>query len=125
MALSDDAAGLSVQLDRRDRGGTRTTKQDAGAAAAGVSVPSLSLLQLLEKEQVSAIDALKIDVEGFEDVILAPFFRNAPDQLLPRLIIIEDCRGSWKADLMSIMIAKGYTIVTRSKLNFMLRLSSR
>jgi hypothetical protein len=123
MALSDDASGLAVQLDRRDRGGTRTTKAETGAPADAVRVPSQSLLQLLEQERVGAIDALKIDVEGFEDVILGPFFRDAPSQLWPRLIIIEDCRGSWETDLMALMAAKGYAIVTRSKLNFILRLS--
>jgi len=45
--------------------------------------------------------------------------------MLPRLIIIEDCRNSWKADLMSIMAGKGYSVVTRSKLNFVLRLAER
>jgi FkbM family methyltransferase len=123
MALSDDASGLEVQLDRRDRGGTRTTKAETIAAADAVRVPSQSLLQLLEKERIEAVDALKIDVEGFEDVILGPFFQAAPRRLLPRLVIIEDCRGSWKTDLMSIMAARGYSVVTRSKLNFILRLA--
>jgi len=123
MALSDDAGGLAVQLDRRDRGGTRTSKTATGIATDAVRVPSQSLLQLLEKEGVDEVDALKIDVEGFEDVILGPFFQSAPSRLLPRLIIIEDCRDSWKADLMSIMAAKGYAIAIRSKLNFILRLS--
>ena len=124
MALSDDASGLAVQLDRRDRGGTRTAKAGTKVPADAVRVPSKSLLQLLEEERVAAVDALKIDVEGFEDVILGPFFQIAPPQLLPRLIIIEDCRGSWKTDLLSIMASRGYSIATRSKLNFILRLSS-
>jgi FkbM family methyltransferase len=122
MALSDDANGLAVQLDRRDRGGSRTTKAETSPLANAVRVPSQSLLQLLQKERIEAVDALKIDVEGFEDVILGPFFQAASPQLLPRLIIIEDCRGSWKTDLMSIMAARGYSVVTRSKLNFILRL---
>jgi hypothetical protein len=42
--------------------------------------------------------------------------------MLPHLIVIEDCRDSWKADLMSIMADKGYSIAARSKLNFILRL---
>jgi FkbM family methyltransferase len=124
MALSDDADGLAVQLDRRDRGGTRTTKSAKDATADAVRVPSQSLLQLLQAERVDAVDALKIDVEGFEDVVLGRFFQDAPAQLLPRLIIIEDCRGSWKTDLMAVMAARGYAIATRSKLNFILRLSS-
>jgi FkbM family methyltransferase len=121
IALSDEAGELAVELDQRDRGGSRTRKI-AGPQADTVRVPSQTLLQLLQSERVETVDALKIDVEGFEDVILSPFFRDAPPQMLPGLIIIEDCRNSWKADLMSIMADKGYAIVARSKLNFILRL---
>jgi FkbM family methyltransferase len=121
VALSDEAGELAVELDRRDRGGSRTRKI-VGPQTDYVRVPSQALLQLLQSERIETVDALKIDVEGFEDVILNPFFRDAPPQMLPRLIIIEDCRNSWKADLMSIMADKGYSIAARSKLNFILRL---
>jgi FkbM family methyltransferase len=121
IALSDEAGELVVELDRRDRGGSRTRKI-VGSQTDSVRVPSRTLLELLQSEHVETVDALKIDVEGFEDVILSPFFRDAPPQMLPRLIIIEDCRNSWKANLMSIMADKGYSIAARSKLNFVLRL---
>jgi FkbM family methyltransferase len=121
IALSDEAGELVVELDRRDRGGSRT-RRIVGSQTDSVRVPSQTLLQLLRSERVESVDALKIDVEGFEDLILSPFFRDAPPQMLPRLIIIEDCRNSWKADLMSIMADKGYSIAARSKLNFVLRL---
>jgi FkbM family methyltransferase len=124
IALSDEAGELAVELDRRDRGGSRTLRiAQSVAPASAVRVASQTLWQLLVSERVEAIDALKIDVEGFEDVILAPFFCQAPRTMWPRLIIIEDCRNSWKIDLMSIMREKGYAVVTRSKLNFILRIA--
>jgi FkbM family methyltransferase len=123
-ALSDEAGVVAVELDRRDRGGTRTTKiGQAGASTETVRVPSQTLLDVLAGEGVDAVDALKIDVEGLEDVILAPFFRDAPAHLLPHLVIIEDSRPSWKVDLMSVMQAKGYELVALSRhKNLMLRL---
>ena len=124
MALSDEAGELVVELDRRDRGGSRTRKV-VDAKAEAVRVTAQTLFALLQSERVETVDALKIDVEGFEDVVLGPFFRDAPPRMLPHLIIIEDCSGSWKADLMSIMADKGYSVVARSKLNFILRLTSR
>ena len=124
MALSDEPGELVVELDRRDRGGSRTRKV-VDAKAEAVRVTAQTLFALLQSERVETVDALKIDVEGFEDVVLGPFFRDAPPRMLPHLIIIEDCRGSWKADLMSIMADKGYSVVARSKLNFILRLTSR
>jgi FkbM family methyltransferase len=123
-ALSDEAGVVAVELDRRDRGGTRTKKiEQAGASAGTVHVPSQTLLDVLAGEGVDAVDALKIDVEGLEDVILAPFFRAAPPQLRPRLVIIEDSRPSWKVDLMSVMQGCGYELVALSRhKNLMLRL---
>jgi FkbM family methyltransferase len=123
-ALSDESGLVAVELDRRDRGGTRTKKIDQAAESIGtVCVPSQTLLDVLAAEGIDAIDALKIDVEGVEDVILAPFFRDAPPQLRPRLVIIEDSRPSWKADLMSVMRGCGYELVALSRhKNLMLRL---
>jgi FkbM family methyltransferase len=123
-ALSDEAGVVAVELDRRDRGGTRTKKiEQAGASAGTVHVPSQTLLDVLAGEGVDAVDALKIDVEGLEDVILAPFFHDAPPQLRPRLVIIEDSRSSWKVDLMSVMRGCGYELVALSRhKNLMLRL---
>lgn len=123
-ALSDEAGVVAVELDQRDRGGTRTKKIDRmSAATATIRVPSQTLLDMLAGEGVDAVDALKIDVEGSEDEILAPFFRNAPPQLWPRLVIVEDSRPSWKVDLMSVMQGCGYQLIalTRHK-NLMLRL---
>jgi FkbM family methyltransferase len=126
LALSDEVGELAVELDRRDRGGSRTRKISQGeTSASAIRVASQTLLQLLRSERVEAVDALKIDVEGFEDLVLSPFFQDAPPQMWPRMIIIEDCRNSWRVDLMSIMQAKGYSIVARSKLNFILRLVPR
>jgi FkbM family methyltransferase len=123
-ALSDQAGVVAVELDRRDRGGTRTKKIDrAEVPAETVRVAAQTLLEVLAGEGVDAVDALKIDVEGLEDVILAPFFRDAPPRLWPRLVIIEDSRASWKIDLMSVMQGCGYELVALSRhKNLMLRL---
>jgi FkbM family methyltransferase len=123
-ALSDQAGVVAVELDRRDRGGTRTKKIDrAEMPAETVRVAAQTLLEVLAGEGVDAVDALKIDVEGLEDVILAPFFRDAPPRLWPRLVIIEDSRASWKIDLMSVMQGCGYELVALSRhKNLMLRL---
>jgi FkbM family methyltransferase len=123
-ALSDEPGVVAVELDRRDRGGTRIKKiGQAEASTATICVPSQTLLDVLAGEGVDAVDALKIDVEGLEDVILQPFFRDAPRQLWPRLVIVEDSRPSWKVDLMSVMQECGYELVALSRhKNLMLRL---
>jgi len=61
-----------------------------------------------------------IDVEGVEDTILVPFFRDAPESLWPRFLIIEDTHGLWRVDLFSELSARGYRMTTRNRQNVMM-----
>ena len=79
---------------------------------------------LLQNEPADWVDAVKIDVEGSEDRILVPFFRNAPRSLWPKLLVIEDAGGAWSIDLFSHLTATGYAIAARSKQNVIFRLKS-
>jgi FkbM family methyltransferase len=122
LALSDEAGELAIELDRRDRGGTRAHRLDAlDARPDTVRVPCRTLLAVLGDEGVARIDALKLDVEGMEDAVLMPFFRAAPPSLWPNLIVIEDARELWSADLFAELAKRGYAVTSRSKLNVMLR----
>jgi FkbM family methyltransferase len=122
IALDDEAGMLMVELSGRDRGGTRTRKvSGAVSGTASQLVEARTLHQVVQDEGMDSIDAIKIDVEGSEDVILAPFFRNAPPSLWPRLLLIEEASHVWSTDLFSFLVAKGYSVVARSKLNVMLR----
>jgi hypothetical protein len=73
---------------------------------------------------MDAIHALKIDVEGAEDLILAPFFHDAPESMWPRLILLEDARSAWSVDLFAVLASLGYTVVSRTRLNVALRRTS-
>jgi hypothetical protein len=66
----------------------------------------------LAKEGVGHIDVMKIDVEGFEAEVLAPFLEHAPDALLPKYIMIEIvARANWKTDVIAMCHARGYHTV--------------
>jgi len=119
LALGENAGRLSLEVDCRDRGGTRTAPLNEHNQA--TAVECRPLLEVVTRQQLQYIDALKIDVEGAEDKILVPFFLAAPDALWPNLIIIEDTRDLWRTDLNSFLADRGYRVSTRSKLNLMLR----
>jgi FkbM family methyltransferase len=118
IALADKAGKVALDVDRRDRGGTRVRKPTGRDA---LTVDAQTLLQLLQDVGIDAIHAIKIDVEGAEDVILAPFFRNAPESMWPRLILLEDARSAWSVDLFSVLASLGYSVVSRTRLNVMMR----
>ena len=110
IALSDREGEATLVLNESDSGGTHIDKQD-GRHDPGerITVPCRPLLAVLAEAGIGTIDALKIDVEGAEDIVLAPFLRDAPQTLLPRVILIEDTRGFWAVDLFALLAARGYT----------------
>jgi FkbM family methyltransferase len=87
-----------------------------------VSVRVRPLLDVLAEHGFARIDALKIDVEGFEDQILEPFFRNSAKSLLPGRLIIEHLFSKqWRCDLIAQAKALGYIEQGRTPLNLLLK----
>ena len=62
VALGDQVGEVAIALNRRDRGGTRV---QAFGSADTVNVPLKPLMNLLREKDISAIDALKIDVRAW------------------------------------------------------------
>jgi FkbM family methyltransferase len=118
LALGDAEGTAFIVLNARDRGGTRMA---AGGTPDGIEVKCRPLLAVVRDAGLTGIDALKIDVEGAEDKVLAPFFRDAPEALWPSLIVIEDSSAEWSTDLFALLASKGYEVSSRTKQNVMLR----
>jgi FkbM family methyltransferase len=86
-----------------------------------IKVPSLRLLRILIEAGVASVDALKIDIEGFEDRALIPFFEEAPQALWPRAVVIEHLsRDEWEQDCIADMVARGYRETGRTRSNILL-----
>jgi FkbM family methyltransferase len=118
VAVADREGEIELLIDNRDSGGTRLNK---GAASVSgyetVRVRCRPLATILADAGIVAVDALKIDIEGAEDLALAPFLREAPDALLPRLVLIEDRTDDWTVDLYALLRERGYAVSSRSKHN--------
>lgn len=107
---------------------TISTPESAGQASARLvdgaptlDVPLIPMLDLLKQSGVSKLDLLKIDVEGFEDGILFPFFATADPALFPKAIVMEACHsGRWERDCESLLLEHGYKIVHKDRTNMML-----
>lgn len=89
-----------------------------------VRVKSQPLEGILEEHGIRQIDALKIDVEGYEDRVLEPFFRSAPESLWPGILVIEHCHsGSWGQDMIEFIQTRGYDCRGRTNANTILQRS--
>jgi FkbM family methyltransferase len=86
-----------------------------------IRVPSLRLQRILAGASVDHVDALKIDVEGFEDRVLTGFFRDAPEKLWPHAVVIEHLsRDEWHEDCVADMRRRGYGEAGKTRSNTML-----
>ena len=115
-ALADKPGELTLFIDPTNRGesSVRILNSSAGTS---VKVPAMTLLALVEGEGYERIDAMKLDVEGAEDLILEPFLRDAPQALWPGFIVIEDSRQRWQTDLVGLLDRSGYKLVAQTRLN--------
>lgn len=116
-------AGPAGELDLWSSGGSNignTSMLRAGTANAkeSVKVHVRPLKDLLQQHNISHIDLLKIDVEGFEDRALAPFLDEADEQLLPSAILIEIAHQKlWERDLIAMLESRGYRETFRTAEN--------
>ena len=73
-----------------------------------------TLLTLVREEGYAKIDAIKLDVEGAEDLALDPFLSEAPRALWPRLIIMEFALLRVGAQLEQRLRGLGYREILRT-----------
>jgi FkbM family methyltransferase len=118
-AAGPEDGELMIETDGDNLGASHiVTGEGAGNA---IRVPSLRLQRILEDAGLSRVDALKIDVEGFEDRVLTGFFRQAPPSLWPRAVVIEHlARNEWQDDCIADMLRRGYAETGRTRSNTLL-----
>lgn len=92
------------------------------AEGSGRRVPGRTLLEILQTAEVSRVDAMKIDIEGFEVPVLEAFFKTAPRALWPRLVIGEIV-GEGGEPLKKLLIGQGYRLDRCTKMNGILVLA--
>jgi len=93
--------------------------------ASGCRILTLPITTLYAlTSDINRIDALKIDVEGYEDRVLCPFFEAASRALWPRRVLIEHCHARhWEQDAIAYMTAVGYEIKWKASNDSLLVLS--
>jgi FkbM family methyltransferase len=118
-AAGPDDGELLIETDGDNLGASHIVSGEPSSRA--IRVPSLRLQRTLDDAGVTHVDALKIDVEGFEDRVLTGFFRDAPPSLWPRAVVIEHLsRNEWLDDCIADMRARGYAETGRTRSNTLL-----
>lgn len=115
---------LMIETDGDNLGASHIVTGEGSGKA--IKVPSLRLQRILADAGVTRVDALKIDIEGFEDRALMPFFKDAPPTMWPRAVVIEHLsKNEWLADCIADMRGRGYAETGKTRSNTLLVLGSR
>lgn len=113
---------VTLRIDEVNRGKNSVSATREVTGAKTIQVPGFTLRQLVEQQAGGRIDALKMDIEGFEHPVLAAFYADAPRALWPRLVQIEQHRKEPDNDAVRLVRERGYREVLRTRMNVILEL---
>lgn len=117
VALGAEAGVARLEMSATNRGEVKLSE------AGTIEVPLQPLVAILAERHIDHVDALKLDIEGFELPVLTAFFEAAPKTLWPGLILLEVSKhGDTPAYVLCL--AKGYRLARRTRLNALLSLAS-
>ena len=69
----------------------------------------IELNYFFQKNNISDVDAIKLDIEGYEDRALINLFMNKNNKIFPKLLIIEHSNKElWKYNLFEKLEDEGY-----------------
>ena len=86
-----------------------------------IEVECTPLIDVVGENNLTKIDAIKVDVEGHEDRVLVPFLQNIPDSLLPTVIVVEVCNSSfWSESPVEVALSRGFKEIKCNKMNSIL-----
>lgn len=124
-------AGVASQADKfslfpnplGNRRTALTPLETGGKAVTPLTINYHPLLNLLAGAGVRRVDAAKFDIEGMAYQVLSAFLPNAPADLHPRCLVIEDhaaWHGRMGGDPVALLREYGYKVVACHGLNTLL-----
>jgi FkbM family methyltransferase len=109
-----------LTLSARNRGAASIAQNRETSGERAIEVPTIGLLDLMDEHGVARADALKIDIEGAEDLVLVPFFEACPKDRLPGAIVMESNGPRWRVDCVELARRSGYVVRATTRMNTVL-----
>ena len=118
--------GIGEKIENRD---LYLSEVDLGSSSVLENKDSLDKIRIkvlpldvfLKRESVGRVDVMKIDIEGFEDKALFPYFKTLDKKLYPRLILMEDSsKKHWDKNILEWLLNNGYNVISRTRGNVLI-----
>lgn len=123
VALGDKVGEATLHLDHQNLGQSSLVGSNPRETQ-GIKVPVKPVTDLLEGMAVEDLFVIKIDVEGFEDRVLLPFFETTPR--LPDVLLMETNHSEdWSGDVLGRISELGYQGVFEGEDNTLFKLVPR
>jgi len=121
VALGERSEKTTLYVTEDEIGGSTISLQEVPGKPVSVSMRPLA--EIMVEQNIEHIDALKIDTEGMEDLILFPFYESTSYEMWPKLVIIEHTsQRAWKRDILAWMLESNYHVVGKTRSNMILKL---
>ena len=116
---ADEGEAMLVQSDK-NRGEVHIE-----AGGEGSSIRLRPLRAALHEAGVDQVDIMKMDIEGFEEIVLEAFFGDAPRTIWPRMILLETRHEAGIAQgAAGLCLRNGYELARQMRQNAVLVLKS-
>lgn len=126
VAAGPEAGTATLRFDGGGNvGGASLLSGNATGGGADVVVAVSPLAGILSEQKIHRVDVVKIDVEGYEDRALLPYFDRAAREGWPKAIMVETVlSGCWERDCLAELAEHGYRRAAATAENVILRLAS-
>jgi len=119
-ALGDENKEIIIYEKIDNIGGSSILKDNKRSHNYRVNM--ITLNQFMKDYSLNHIDVLKIDIEGYEDRVLMPFFRDNNMSIFPKIVIIEHSSSKeWNEDVIDWMLKNGYSEEFKTRGNTILK----
>lgn len=121
LGVSDGVGVLPLLLNSTGNCGAHSFYEQRDTSAPPVQhVSCCPLFDLLGKTRKPRF--MKLDIEGFECRVLKRYFEDAPRNLWPDFIMLEDNEARRESDAVSLVVDQGYKVVARYDFNVFLKI---
>lgn len=107
-AVADRDGDVVLFIDCANRAASSICMNGGVEPGEQINVSARMLASIIAEECGGRVDAMKVDVDGSEDISLVPYLANGADADLPDLLIVNRSREAWHDDIRQILGKRGY-----------------